>query len=1142
MTEAGADSRANYLLKWEAIRSSREQGATTYDLWGLAHAGIAHFKTGFGGREIALRRGVGPRARRARAADVLGRPDGARPRGAAAPRRCGRRRRARRATAAGPATRATAGRRVTGGAVELDGRGARGLGRRAPSTRPAGTSCSRGRGRSTARRGAGSRRFLALGEARALALVRPWPGVGGGSAYLPRGPVGDGRPWTRRRERRARSATALAAASPRTSRTAASTWSPRTRRSPPATRATRGRSPTPGSTRSTRSSRRAIGWRSPLPADGDAEAVLADVAKATRQRIRRAERDGVAVLRWDAARGRRRARGPRDARPRRPRPPWAGSSASCAPPASGAASGSPVPRSSSPGGCARWPPATSSTSRRARAPRTATCWAASSCTATGGACRRPTPRTGRSAATTTRARCTCCAGGRSSSRSRRAGPRWTSAGSTSPAPAASRRRASRPTACTSTSGRSGRPGSRWPAPRSTSPAPWRYAAGRAIARARTRAWAGGAAGDRARRRTEPGAADRPPARRRGAGRAARARRAHRPAAAPPTSSAARVATTCRSAPRRCATSRSAGVDRRLARGPARARCSSPCPASTSTATTTSARAAAAGAAAAIVEHPVAGTRPAAARRRPPRGPRSPRRRRWWYGDPSRTLGIVGITGTDGKTTTSFLAVAALEAAGLSTGLIGTVETKVGAVRDRHAAHVTTPGAPELQATLAAMARAGNAAAVVETTSHALALDRVLGVAWDAARVHQPDPRAPRAPRHVRGVPRGQAAAVPGARRRHGRPTTRRKTVAGPAVAQGRRSSTATTPRRRGSRPPPTRPAPRSSPTARTPAATSGRRRVEEDARRLRVAYAAPSGARRARAPAGRPLQRPQRAGGRRAGRGPRARPGRGPRGPRVGRGRPGPHGADRRGPAVRGDRRLRALAGVAARPSSTSWRRWPPRAAAGSSRCSGRRASATRPSGRSMGRIAAERCRLVVATDEDPARRGPRRDRATRSCAARRRRGGRRGVDVLAIPDRREAIAAAFERAAPGRRRPARRARATRRRSCTRTARSRGTRPPSRARRSRRWATGGAEACAAACSRCSSARSSIALFVLFGLPAIAGGRAHRRRHGRGPPVGRHGRHREQRPADGPPRPPRRPGPRPRDRRHVPRPRDRRAST
>jgi lipid II:glycine glycyltransferase (peptidoglycan interpeptide bridge formation enzyme) len=52
MTQAGAESRANYLLKWEAIRSSREAGATTYDLWGLAHPGIAHFKAGFGGREV----------------------------------------------------------------------------------------------------------------------------------------------------------------------------------------------------------------------------------------------------------------------------------------------------------------------------------------------------------------------------------------------------------------------------------------------------------------------------------------------------------------------------------------------------------------------------------------------------------------------------------------------------------------------------------------------------------------------------------------------------------------------------------------------------------------------------------------------------------------------------------------------------------------------------------------------------------------------------------------------------------------------------------------------------------------------------------------------------------------------------------
>jgi len=52
MTEAGAESRANYLLKWEAIRTSREQGAASYDMWGISHEGIEHFKAGFGGREI----------------------------------------------------------------------------------------------------------------------------------------------------------------------------------------------------------------------------------------------------------------------------------------------------------------------------------------------------------------------------------------------------------------------------------------------------------------------------------------------------------------------------------------------------------------------------------------------------------------------------------------------------------------------------------------------------------------------------------------------------------------------------------------------------------------------------------------------------------------------------------------------------------------------------------------------------------------------------------------------------------------------------------------------------------------------------------------------------------------------------------
>jgi UDP-N-acetylmuramoyl-L-alanyl-D-glutamate--2,6-diaminopimelate ligase len=105
---------------------------------------------------------------------------------------------------------------------------------------------------------------------------------------------------------------------------------------------------------------------------------------------------------------------------------------------------------------------------------------------------------------------------------------------------------------------------------------------------------------------------------------------------------------------------------------------------------------------------------------------------WSFGDPSHELGVVGITGTDGKTTTSFLAVAALEAAGLSSGLVGTVDTKIGASREPNAEHMTTPGAVDLQRALRAMVRAGNGAAVVETTSHGLAADRVRGIAYDAA--------------------------------------------------------------------------------------------------------------------------------------------------------------------------------------------------------------------------------------------------------------------------------------------------------------------------------------------------------------------------------------------------------------------------
>ena len=105
---------------------------------------------------------------------------------------------------------------------------------------------------------------------------------------------------------------------------------------------------------------------------------------------------------------------------------------------------------------------------------------------------------------------------------------------------------------------------------------------------------------------------------------------------------------------------------------------------------------------------------------------------WWSGDPARQLDIVGVTGTDGKTTTSILTTAALEAAGIRTGLISTVATRIGGMQEPKAEHATTPDAPELQATLRAMVRAGDEAAVIETTSHALELRRVAEIAYDAA--------------------------------------------------------------------------------------------------------------------------------------------------------------------------------------------------------------------------------------------------------------------------------------------------------------------------------------------------------------------------------------------------------------------------
>jgi len=106
----------------------------------------------------------------------------------------------------------------------------------------------------------------------------------------------------------------------------------------------------------------------------------------------------------------------------------------------------------------------------------------------------------------------------------------------------------------------------------------------------------------------------------------------------------------------------------------------------------------------------------------------------FYGHPGRAMRMIGITGTDGKTTTTFLTSAVLEAGGRSTGMIGTVDFKVGARRWANDTRQSTPEAPEVQALLREMADAGCGYAVVEATSHALSArwDRLGGCAFDVA--------------------------------------------------------------------------------------------------------------------------------------------------------------------------------------------------------------------------------------------------------------------------------------------------------------------------------------------------------------------------------------------------------------------------
>lgn len=381
---------------------------------------------------------------------------------------------------------------------------------------------------------------------------------------------------------------------------------------------------------------------------------------------------------------------------------------------------------------------------------------------------------------------------------------------------------------------------------------------------------------------------------------------------------------------------------------------------------------------------------------------------WWYGDPSRELGIVGITGTDGKTTTSFLAAAALEAAGHRTGLVGTVEVRIGGEAEPTAEHQTTPEAPELERLLRAMADGGDAAAIIETTSHGLALDRVAGIAFDAAVFTNLS--------HEHLELHGSFEAYRAAKlslfeRLAGRWPA--KTGAAAALAWPRLAVIN-----------------RDDPSAdlfmavareagasvltygAEPGADVRAGRVEEDARRLSVAYDAPSG----------PAQLNLRLAGRfnvhnalavvALGEG----LGLDPAAVRAGiEGVPGVPGRMER---IERGQPYTVIVDYAHSPASLEivLDLLAPVAAAGGGGLiavfgsAGERDQAKRSM---MGRIAGDRCRLVVVTDEDPRGEDPLSilDAIARGAETA---GRRRDRDLLLIADRRSAIEAALEQARPG--------------------------------------------------------------------------------------------------------------------------------
>ena len=132
----------------------------------------------------------------------------------------------------------------------------------------------------------------------------------------------------------------------------------------------------------------------------------------------------------------------------------------------------------------------------------------------------------------------------------------------------------------------------------------------------------------------------------------------------------------------------------------------------------------------------------------------------WHGFPARQLTLIGVTGTDGKTTTVNLIYRILQAAGRQAGMVSTVNAVIGKDTLDTGLHTTTPDAPDVQQMLAKMVAAG---------TDVLCAGGYLTRARSASRSrlrfrrgcrHQRHPRAPRYPQHSRSLPSSQGQPVP----------------------------------------------------------------------------------------------------------------------------------------------------------------------------------------------------------------------------------------------------------------------------------------------------------------------------------------------------------------------------------------------